>query len=91
MGIGSEERGMGRKIRTEVVAAIGVLVMTGLLLALYFYADNRLLTMDEAESTPSRLERQFYNFDLISFNVFSKVGLFFNSFFIFSQLATTVE
>ncbi|MBO7710212.1 MAG: substrate-binding domain-containing protein [Lachnospiraceae bacterium] len=48
---------MNKTNRSVVIVEIIVFVVAGLLLALYFYADNRLLTMENSENAGTRLEK----------------------------------
>ena len=50
---------MNRPSRLVIMVEVGVLVMAALLLALYFYADSRTLTMDTSENNPTRMSRHY--------------------------------
>ena len=50
---------MNRPSRLVIMVEVGVLVMAALLLALYFYADSRILTMDTNENNPARMSRHY--------------------------------
>ena len=51
------ESKMKKTNRSVIIVEIIVFVVAGLLLALYFYADNRLLTMENSENSGARLEK----------------------------------
>ena len=50
---------MDRNSRLVLMVEAGVFLMAVLLLALYFYADSRILTMDTNENNPARVARHY--------------------------------
>ena len=50
---------MNKANKSAIIIEIVIFIAAGLLLLLYFYADNRILTMEDQEGREAMLERHY--------------------------------